>query len=158
EAADRPSSAHELEATLMPFCRQVFRDAATGRLSAPGLPFRSSTQRRADALVPATTPGDPAAAHKANRAWPPSTGPGSSSVRTATRPGSVPGMTGPGAAVSAVGASPARRSRTAVIVLGLAIAAVGIGIAVVIGGRGDPPATTGPTAPPATPPATATPP
>jgi eukaryotic-like serine/threonine-protein kinase len=157
EAANRPSSAHELEAALMPFCRQVFRDAATGRLSAPGLPFRSSTQRRADALVPPTVPGDPAAERNANRSWPQSTGAGSSSVRTASGPGSVPGMTGPGAVMPAVGTSPAPRSRTAVIALGLAIAAVGIGIAVVIGGRGDPPATTGP--PPATTaPATATPP
>src|SRR5215468_3557081 len=77
DAADRPSSAHELEAALTPLCSQVFRDATTGRLSAPGLPFRSSTQRRADALVPPTTPGRSGAGDPGrDPAWPQATGPG----------------------------------------------------------------------------------
>src|SRR3954471_7054184 len=59
EPAHRPSSAHELEAALMPFCGQMFPQALAGRLSAPGLPFRSSPARRADALVPPTAPGRP---------------------------------------------------------------------------------------------------
>jgi eukaryotic-like serine/threonine-protein kinase len=54
EPADRPGSTQELEAALMPFCRQVFRDAATGRLSAPGLPFRSPAGQRGDARAPRT--------------------------------------------------------------------------------------------------------
>src|SRR3954467_13670407 len=59
EANDRPASAQELEAALMPFCRPVFRDAVTGRLSPPGLPFRSPVGPRGDALMPATAPGRP---------------------------------------------------------------------------------------------------
>src|SRR5260221_4075972 len=34
---DRPASAHELELALLAFCRPVFRDHASGRLSATGL-------------------------------------------------------------------------------------------------------------------------
>jgi serine/threonine-protein kinase len=150
--ADRPSSAHELEAALTPFCSQVFRDATTGRLSAPGLAFRSSTQRRADALVPPTVPGASDLAN-AQRSWPQSTGPGSSSVRGTSGATGQGGMAGP---MPPVAASPGRRSRTGVFILALAIAAVGIGIAVVVAGHGDgalairPPAT--PTPPPPTPP------
>jgi serine/threonine protein kinase len=145
---DRPSSAHELEAALMPFCHQVFRDAATGRLSAPGLPFRSSTQRRADALVPPTVPGDPATVRNTHPSWPQSTGPGSSSVRGVSGQSGMPGMPGPGTPMPPVGTSPAPRSRTPVIVLGLAIAVVGIVIAAVVGTRGDSPVATGPAATP----------
>jgi eukaryotic-like serine/threonine-protein kinase len=159
---DRPSSAHELEAALMPFCRQVFRDAATGRLSAPGLPFRSSTLRRPDALVPPTAPGrpgagDPATERNAHPSWPQATGPGSPSVPGVS---GRSGVTGPRTPMPPVGTSPAPRSRTAVFVLGLAIAVVGIVIAVVVGTRGDSPVATGPaaTASPVTPQATATPP
>src|SRR4051812_34453380 len=122
EPADRPSSAHELEAALMPFCRPVFRDAATGRLSAPGLPFRSPSGPRADALVPATAPGrpgagdpgrNPATERNTHTPWPPATGPGLPSVPGAS------GVSGVGAPVPAVGTDPARRSRSAVFVLGL---------------------------------------
>ncbi len=165
DAAERPSSAQELEAALMPFCRPVFRDAVTGRLSAPGLPFRSSSASRADALAPPTAPGRPGAGapglnsatgRNTNPAWPQATGPGSASV---PGPGAS-GVSGPRDPGPAAGAGPARRSRTPVIVLGLAIAVVGIGIAVVVGSHGDPPVTTGPAVPPppVTPPATATPP
>jgi len=157
---DRPSSAHELEAALMPFCRQVFRDAATGRLSAPGLPFRSSTLRRADALVPPTAPGDPATVRNAHPSWPQSTGPGSSSVRGVSGQSGMAGMPGPGTPLPPAGTSPAPRSRTPVVILGLAIAVVGIVIGVVVGTRGDSPVATGPatTPSPVTPPAAATPP
>jgi serine/threonine protein kinase len=166
ETGDRPSSAHELEAALMPFCRPVFRDAITGRLSAPGLPFRSSTPHRADALVPPTAPGrpgasDPATERNAHPSWPQATGPGSS-VPGVSGPGGVSGLsgvTGPRTPMPAVGTSPAPRSRTGVVVLVLAIVVVGIVIAAVIGGR-DAPLATGPatTASPTTPTATATPP
>jgi serine/threonine protein kinase len=162
EPADRPSSAHELEAALMPFCRPVFRDAATGRLSAPGLPFRASSGRHADALVPPTAPGrpgagvpgrNPATERNTHTPWPPATGPGLPSV-----PG-MSGVSGVGAPMQAGGTGPARRSRSAVFVLGLAAAVVGIAIAVVVGRRGDPPVPAGAavTPPPVTQ-ATATPP
>jgi serine/threonine-protein kinase len=164
DPAGRPSSAHELEAALMPFCRPVFRDAATGRLSAPGLPFRSSTARRADALVPPTAPGDPAIMRNAHSSWPQSTGPGSPSVPGVSGQSGISGMSGPGTPMPAVTTSPAPRSRAPVVVLGLAIVAVAIVIAVVVGTRGDSPVATGPAAAPspatpqATPPPTTAPP
>ena len=40
--ADRPVSALELEQALLPFCRPLFRDHASGRISSPALPFRVS--------------------------------------------------------------------------------------------------------------------
>ncbi|HEX7841770.1 MAG TPA: serine/threonine-protein kinase, partial [Kofleriaceae bacterium] len=43
---DRPDSANDLEQELLPFCRQVFRDRVSDRMSAPGLPFRTSGARR----------------------------------------------------------------------------------------------------------------
>jgi serine/threonine-protein kinase len=147
EPGARPSSAHELEAALMPLCSQMFRDAVTGRLSAPGLAFRSSTAHRADALVPPTTPGrpgDPATGPGAHPSWPQATGPG---------PSSVPGISGVSAPLP-VGTTPAPRSRAPVFILGAAIVVVGIVIAVVLGTRGDPAVATGPaaTASPVTPP------
>ena len=160
EPADRPSSAQELEQALMPFCRPMFRDAATGRLSAPGLLFQSSGIRR-DALVPPTAPGrygavDPSfrnqvTARDTHPPWPHATGPG------ATGPGPVPvsGMSG------AVVPSAPRKSRTP-IVLGVAIAVVGVAIAAfVIGNGGSSPTATPPpraTAPPPTAPPPTTPP
>jgi serine/threonine-protein kinase len=156
EAAQRPSSAQELEAALMPFCRPVFRDAVTGRLSAPGLPFRSPTGPRLDSLTPATTPGrpgdpgrNPATERNTNPAWPHATGPGAAPV---PGPSGASGLRDP---MPPVAAGPARRSRAAAIVLGLAIVVVGVVIAAVVSQRGEPATATGPTA---TPPPTITPP
>jgi serine/threonine-protein kinase len=47
---ERPGSANELEQALLPFCRQIFRDHATGKLSAPGLAFRGASARRSGAI------------------------------------------------------------------------------------------------------------
>jgi serine/threonine-protein kinase len=163
DAAERPSSAQELEAALMPFCRPVFRDAVIGRLSAPGLPLRSSTAARLDALTPPTAPGrpgdpgrNPATERNTNPPWPQATGPGPQAVHGRSGVGAASGLREP---MAPVGPAPARRSRTAVFVLGLAIVVVGVVIAAVLANRGDPPPVTGSTAPPpVTPRATPTPP
>src|SRR5262249_50495802 len=42
-AAERPASAGELERALLPFCSAVFRDHATGRISAPRPPLKTPT-------------------------------------------------------------------------------------------------------------------
>ena len=39
--ADRPASASDLEQALLPYCRLVFREHASGRLSAPGLALKT---------------------------------------------------------------------------------------------------------------------
>jgi len=39
--ADRPASAADLEQALLPYCRLVFREHASGRISAPGLAFKT---------------------------------------------------------------------------------------------------------------------
>jgi len=141
----------------MPFCRPVFRDAATGRLSAPGLPFRSNASR-ADALTPPTEPGRPGGSAPGHNSaternlqpgWSQATGPGSRSA-----PG-VPGVaraSGFGEPMPSAGASPPRRSRTAMIGLGLVIAVIGAVTAIVVSSRGELPVATGPARPTAVPP------
>jgi len=39
--ANRPASAADLEQALLPYCRLVFREHASGRISAPGLAFKT---------------------------------------------------------------------------------------------------------------------
>jgi serine/threonine protein kinase len=152
EPASRPSSANELEQALWPFCRQVFRDAATGRLSAPGLLFRASGIRP-DGLMPPTAPGRPGAgdpraplvtARDTHPPWPHATGPGSSAVS---------GVASASSAIAPRAPAAPRRSRTAIVLVGLVVAiAAAVVIAFAIGNQGATPTATPPTTAMATPP------
>jgi serine/threonine protein kinase len=146
---NRQASAGEIEQALLPFCRQVFRDHVSGRLSAPGLPFKSASGRpgvishgahgtgtgsgSGNAMVAATVP---------DRAVP-----GHSGVRNlGTHPNLPPGAYAtmpdpPRGAVSATGANPApapRKSRAWIAVVALLVVAGGVGIAIAVGGGGGP--------------------
>jgi serine/threonine-protein kinase len=61
-AAGRPASAGDLEQALLPFCRPVFRDHATGRITAPRLPLRTPQRTDAAPAPEASSPGGIAAA------------------------------------------------------------------------------------------------
>jgi len=69
-AEERPASAGELEHALLPFCRQVFRDHASGQIAAPRPPLRmppvtslrptvDTSQPAADALGAGSGPTSP---------------------------------------------------------------------------------------------------
>ncbi|HMG53724.1 MAG TPA: protein kinase, partial [Kofleriaceae bacterium] len=163
DPAARPSSANEIEHALLPLCRSGFRDAASGRLSAPGLPFRSSgagggpggsgTGSGHGLPVAATLPDRNAAGHS---------GIGSGIGEVGTRPDRPPAAygTSPGGATATVPNAPPRRARGGIIAVA-AIAVVGaVIVAIALGGSGAAPGAAtssapavAPLAPPAPPPA-----
>jgi eukaryotic-like serine/threonine-protein kinase len=130
EPEDRPGSAVELEQSLLAFCRPVFRDRASGSMSAPGLPLPTppppDAYRTGNGIGRTGGPGDytvAAGSHVAAAAPRELTNGGQVAVTSRERPSVIASR---------------RRSRAPWIV-GAVILIAGVAGAAVVVGRGDPP-------------------
>ena len=155
----RPGSANELEQALLPFCRQVFRDRVSDRLSAPGLPFRASGARRPPAgsgnidyaLFAGSTLPEPPPEPSRPGLRPPDVD-GAATERHASGSATVPEVMAVGGADgSGLEAPAAPRARVARILVGFAIVAAGGviagSLAIALAGRGRAPTAATPPAP-----------
>jgi serine/threonine protein kinase len=145
--AQRPASAMELEQALLPYCRPVFRERASARMSAPGLPLMTPpplTRSGGSGPIPAKHPSSLAIDHTLVADAGGSTSGGSAGAINPDRPSPTP--------TPSVIAEP-RRSR-APWIIGAIVLCAGIAAAVVILGSGDTPVPVAKATPPTTLPAT----
>ncbi len=129
---DRPAGAADLEQALLPYCRLVFREHASGRISAPGLAFKTpphgtDARRSSASLDPAMFSGPTVSDERPDELRLPSSG-----LVQALVAGSVDDQPGSSLALTTSVVlneelRPARRPLARRILIGCAIAVAGAG-------------------------------